>query len=270
MYLLNKINNTNFDETELYNIYDTLKSHIIYGEDLINRYKKGIELFWLSDKYIKELESDPEQYNYRLSFAENEIEKIKNRIDDIEKLHIKYDKYINKATGYFNKHESDYKFINNGEDWNVVDIKMNKGHISEYEVSKNVIDSLYNANIIIPDNVISILKRMIIRYKNSDKIKKYLNDHKYINSDKFKYKNIVLYSTHNGNYPLTLSNFLYEFSDFRHGETALDKNDWMFFINEMKKLGYKGIIYNGGEHLNSPIKHNAYVIWDLSDVKRIK
>ena len=38
----------------------------------------------------------------------------------------------------------------------------------------------------------------------------------------------------------------------------------------MEKEGYKGIKYSGGHYSGSPVKHNAYVFWDIKEIERIK
>lgn len=269
--LLNDINNTHFTETVLLDdVYKTYYYYNLYKKEFYERYKNGIELFWLSDDYINELKSDRNKYNDYLSDRNEKIKDIEDSINTYNNIKKKYGKFIDKATLYFDQHENDYEFIYDGsEEWKIVLKSKNKGYISEFKVTTELLDHLYNANDIIPDNVKNILKRMILRYSKSDKIVSYLKKHYYYKPDTFTFREIVKYSTDNGNYELTLANFLYNFSSFRRDDCGLDKNDWLFFISEMKKIGYKGIVYNGGDFLNSPIKHNAYVIWNIDDVKRI-
>lgn len=250
--LLNKVNNTNFKEHELYNLYEILKDE---NSDIIKRYKEGIELFWLNDEYIKTLSEDEYKEQLNDNFWKDNI---KNKIKNINNIHTKFDKYLDKAKKEFNNIKHNLKFLQSSDiEWEVVDIDINKGSISEFLVKSDIIDNVYDANQKITDEVDKILKSVSRRYSNRIKEDK-----------KISFKDLKDNAVY-GEQEYSLSNFFYNNKILRDKNLHLNSDEWYSFINKMQSLGYKGIKYNGGEHLKYPIKHKAYVIWDMKDVERI-
>lgn len=269
-HLVNKVNNTHFSEDELRDAYDTIKQDqdIVY-KDYIDRYKIGDDLFWISKEYAKKVRNNDEEYKSYSEYYKTNVDRVEKIIKKSKEIHDKYDKYIEKATSYYNLNKRDYDFLNDGDGWRVVYNPSNEGHISEFEVSKSVIERCYNANTTMTNDILSIIKKMVNKYLKSEQVKNYLIKHPY-SSKYFTYKYIYTNAIY-GDIELTLSNFLYNNRIFRdtRNNTAISADIWKYFITEMQKLGYKGIVYDGGEHLNSPITHNAYVIWNLEDVERL-
>lgn len=254
------------DEQERYDLYNTLKWEKYY-KDLYDRYKRGIKLFWLSDEYISKM-SDEKKMEYEQDIEE-EIEKLEKSISELDLIHKKYDNTIEKTKEYFIKNRKKWNFLPDGDEyWKVISNEANKGYISIFSVDKNIIDSCYNANKEVNEDIKNILRRMVRKYLSSSKIKQYLEKH-YYQKERFSWKNFAFDTTYAGD-PFTLSNFFYNNTEFRDKETHFDIVVWEFFKTEMKKMGYTGIKYDGGEHLNSPIKHTSYVFWDLTDINRIK
>jgi hypothetical protein len=268
--LLNQVNETNIPDEELYDIFNTLKVYEYgYGKDMIERYKHGDKLFWMdkekADKMsFEERKESIKEYDFLIS-------NIKNNIKKLEEVHKRYDVLINKTLTYYETVKKQFDFLyDGGEGWKVIHKEKNVGHVSEFLVDQAVIEKCYIANIPMTDEIISILRRTINRYIKSEKIAEYLKNY-YFFVDRFNFKYFMTnISDYHNKDNITLSNFLYDNSVFRNRDTHFETNDWNYFKSEMKKLGYKGIIYDGGEHLNSPIKHKAYVIWDLNDVERVK
>jgi hypothetical protein len=267
--LLNEVNGTNISDDELYDIFKTLSIYEFgYGKELIERYKQGDKLFWMRKDLADKL--TPEEREEKIKdggYISNS--NMEERIKKLEDVHKKYDILINKALTYYKTVRKNYDFLYDGnEGWRVVSKEKNVGHISEFSVNPEVINNCYNANTPMSDEIISILRKMVNRYLKSEKMKNYLKKHYYY---KYNFKYFMSYITdHQNKNNITLANFLYENSVFRNKDTHFEPKDWNYFISEMKNLGYKGIVYDGGEHLNSPIKHKAYVMWNLNDVERIK
>jgi len=268
--LLNEVNDTNISDDVLHDIFDTLKvNEYGYRKDMIDRYKKGDRLFWMRKDIADKL--SPEKREEEIKEGDFFVDSIKDNIKKLEDIHKKYDVFINKALAYYKTVKNKYDFLYDGnEGWRVISKEKNVGHISEFLVDQNVIDNCYNANIPMSDEILSILRKMVNRYLKSEKIQNYLKIHYYY-VKRYNFKSFLSYITdHQNKNNITLANFLYENSVFRNKETHFETKDWNYFITEMKNLGYRGIVYDGGEHLNSPIKHKAYVIWDLKDIERIK
>jgi hypothetical protein len=268
--LLNEVNGTNISDDELHDIFDTLKTYEYgYGKEMIERYKKGDKLFWTDKEKTDKL--SPEEREETIKEYNFLLDSIVNHIKKLEDVHKKYDAFINKALAYYKTVKNQYDFLYDGsESWKVISKEKNIGHVSEFLVDQNVIDKCYNANIPMSDDIISVLRRMVNRYLKNEKIVNYLKKHYYF-VKKFSFKSFITYiSDYQNKNNITLANFLYENSVFRDKDTHFETTEWNYFTSEMKKLGYKGIVYDGGEHLNSPIKHKAYVIWDLNDVERVK
>lgn len=267
-YLLNKTNNTSYDDSELYDVYSDLKYEKKYDNVTINRYIKGEQLFWLNQDYVNKLsDTEKEEYLKDYDMYKNRIEK---QIDKLKKIHIKYDKYIKKTTEQYNKIKHNLEFIPLSDDsWKVVDKTLNKGYVSEFKIKKSIINKCYDANKPITTEIETILKSLILRYKKTPKIIDYiskLRDSKWFTYSYFK-KEAIRFNNPNNIY--SLSYFFYNNSIFRDKQYHIEKEDWDFFKTKMINLGYKGIVYDGGEHLDSPIKHKSYVLWNINDVERI-
>lgn len=266
--LLNEVNQTNFSRQELYDAYNAMLSYDTHGKELENKYNQGDKLFWLNAEYVKSL--TPREVEDRMEDFSYWVGRVEKNQHALNAIHKKFDGYIAKATAYYNAHKRDYEFLYDGkESWKVILKSKNKGHISEFLVNSKIVNNCYNANATIPDGVTKILKNVIRQYVKKPNVAEYLKNSKFYNKNNpFQF---FIANIENNTNPdnITLANFLYDNSIFRTKETCIDASIWKYFIIEMQKLGYDGIVYDGGEHLNSPIKHKAYVIWNLDNVKRV-
>lgn len=257
-YLINKVNNLNISEQKL---YDDFAEYEFYKQNIKNLYvdyiNKKIDFKTFLDKFLWS------------GYYDNHIEEI----NDLEKYYkVKYEKhlslekeyeiYLKKATDFFNKNKDNFYFIIDSENYvKVTDLTLNKGYISEFKINNNILKDLYDANTIMDKDIISVLRKFFNRYIKQDNVSKEIKD---FNQNQFTFKYFM-----KGN--KRLSDFLYNNYTFRRQVTIVERKTWFYFINEMRKLGYKGIRYNGGEHSVTYHKdHNAYVIWNLDLVERIK
>lgn len=268
-HLVNQVNETNFTNDELHDVYEML--HIYeygYGKEFIERYTQGDKLFWLSKEYVSTF-TDEKRSEYEGDII-NQKQRLEKNISKLNDIHKKFDKYIIKATAYFQEHRNEYDFLYDGEEsWDVIYKPKNQGKISEFTVDSDIINKCYDANKPMDAEVISILRKMVNHWLRSQKMTEYAKIYHWEKGNNFKYY-LASISGYQDKNNVTLAKFLYNNSKFRTNISHLEKDDWNVLISGLKSLGYRGIVYNGGEHLNSPIKHRAYVIWDLADVHRVK
>ena len=279
--LYNDVNNTNYTEKELYEIY---KNHHSYKEDkkLLQKYydTDDILVMLYNDKYLNSL-TDEKKSELRL----DNIERFENMLKTYEKNILFVEKhlpYIEKARLHFNKIKKDWIFINksvgNENSFSIIHKDDYTGNISEFEVSLNTVNSCYDANSNMNDDILKLLQDVVKKHKSSLKYKTYLkeieNEKPFLLKtfkSKFDFKNMlseIRFGNNENEY--SLSYFLYNNSEIRNKEYGFDKNTWTYFMNSFKSLGYTGIMYNGWYFLKSPIKHKSYVIFDMENVKRIK
>lgn len=266
--LLNEVNSTNYDEKELYDLYITLSSYEKWNKGAFERYKSGDKYFFLDKDKVKNTDENT-LYNYYSDWIERETKNIERRIKEYNDAIKKFKVFYDKANSYFDKISVDISFVKGNDVWTVVSKSKNTGKVSEFSIKSDSISKCYNASYIISKEVESVLKKFVNRYNKQNNVIKHIGTNDIIKNH-FTYKYIKSNATHNNNYPFTLSNFFYENRNFRYKDTIVEKETWQFFIIEMQKLGYKGIVYDGGEHLRTGISHNAYVIWNMNDVQRIK
>lgn len=205
------------------------------------------------------------------SFIEDEAE-INKRIAKDKIEYAEFKKFIENeyipAYNKFDKEKDKYEFLLKSHHglthrYHVIDVSKSKGHVSKFEINSNLLDKFINvSNDIskIDSDVIKVFKSVLLLISG-----KFYKEHPYMKMKKGAWNYV---STYEYNDML--------FIDYFRGVKALfrteDKYLKLFYDklkNELKKLGYIGFKYNGG-HLTGTDEHNAYVIWNLSDVNRIE
>lgn len=244
-YLIRKLDDSDFKYDKDYGWDDELNT-------LCDIKYKGISRYELSEY---ELSLDEEDQLKRTEWKTELKQK-----DD--KILAKYNTRYNRAKSYFNTHRNDFKFIfkndNGGDvDINIVDNTKKVGHISEFSVPIDVLNKCYDAESVIDDNIIKVLTKTALYNKK-------------LNSKSLSYSQAI--KKYNGYYSekqdlSTLGKVFYKVGYYLSRDWTYET--WLVFRKGMKKLGYTGIRYQGGAYAGNK-HHNAYVIWDYKNLKRLK
>lgn len=210
-------------------------------------------------KYQSKQYSDCEEY-YESKAAP------KTRKMDIAKyarLEKRYGTMFDVAMAHLKEFKYKYAFIMSHNHhgyytWNVVDKTAKGGHISEFDVPQEMIDNCYDGDAPIDAEVLEVLQRGYIRF--------YTNQAKRQNQEPYQMPHIQVQIERQRPSDVNVDTLGTIITNWHMGWS---NEDWQFFHSQMGDLGYTGIKYQGGVYTGTHTKHNAYVLWDLSRIKRL-
>lgn len=219
----------------------------------------------------------PDTHDYHGNpYPQSEFDKFNDYIDKhhktlkpkAQKLAKKYNKLLEEALVVFKKERKRYKFIcTGGKDkdktvkWEVIDHDVKEGHISEFDIPKEMIDNCYDAEESISPEILHLFESVQFQSyrdyctankRGGYKIGDFMDEYKWIRE---KHPEELA----------TLGAIFYHCMARRWEEKHWDK-----FRTDMQKLGYTGIRYQGGKYTGSPTMHSAYVIWEHTKLIRVR
>lgn len=164
-------------------------------------------------------------------------------------------KRLDFAKRHWDSIKKDYE-IRINVDGNSVIRKKSSGHVSIYEIPIDLINSTYNVEEEIHDDVLTALCRAArATGDNCNEIYELAQ----VDEDGFKPSFRTLWTELVGGSWGRLPSQSAENQEFQAS-----------FRQEMKRLGYKGLFYHGGATMGGGIRHKAYVFWDEQGLRKYR
>lgn len=248
-YLIPKIINI-FDEYELHDFIRLIRDSNYQNILNVKNYE---DLFYL--RYGEIINKDESWFNEKY-----EKEKFN--------MFLNIRNYYVKATQLFEKEYSDVKFIpiqltKKDNVYKAVKPNLIEGEVSKFKVRNVVLEKCFDCEIKYEGSFIEELVKKIfnkvVLISNKETTKEFMKQKskKYYQEAEYYFKELFSENI----YPIkNKMKYL--------GEKYLNMF-WSLLISELKKQGYKGFKYNGGV-MTGNTNHNAYCLWNLNDVIRIK
>lgn len=158
------------------------------------------------------------------------------------------------------------------------------GEVTEVRLPRSIDASVINAEAAVDDDVAAAIEDVARQFKLDDGqrsgieavLSRIEDSESYYGTPDAGVRDLFNVTTTNGNYGAQVEGLIGERGDFgtiyEFIANEVGPDDWPAFEEALRRrlqaAGYEGIRYDGGARLNSDVKHNAYVLWDVDGINR--